>query len=152
MWIPEKNGNCQWKKSDQQTSKSRTQEAECLTLPKSARLLKRQEYKQVVSEKNRFIGQNLVIDYRVGFASSPKIGITTSRSFGKAVQRNRFKRLVREAFRLNQHQIFPSVEMAILPKKGVTSYTLSEITSDFLTFSQKWTTNESTQCSTKKSS
>ena len=35
----------------------------------------------------------------------PRLGISVGKFYGNALKRNKFKRLVREAFRLNQHKI-----------------------------------------------
>jgi ribonuclease P protein component len=51
-------------------------------------------------------------------AQKPKnrIGIIVSRRLGGAVQRNRCKRLLREAFRLNRHLLIDGVDCIFYPK------------------------------------
>ncbi|WP_291318486.1 ribonuclease P protein component [Desulfonatronospira sp.] len=46
-----------------------------------------------------------------------RLGITASRKIGPAVLRNRIKRLVREAFRLNQHLAPPGFDYVVVSKK-----------------------------------
>ena len=41
-----------------------------------------------------------MLDYSREDASNAKMGITVTKKFGKAHERNRFKRIVREAFRV----------------------------------------------------
>ncbi|MBS0628626.1 MAG: ribonuclease P protein component [Verrucomicrobia bacterium] len=96
---------------------------------KSSRILKRQRFKEIGSARNRYFGKILTIDFCP--SARAKLGITVVRQFGCAVIRNRFKRLVREAFRLNLSCLEP-LEMVVMPKKGVSNYSLEQITQDLM--------------------
>lgn len=47
-----------------------------------------------------------------------KIGITASGRYGSAIERNRFKRLVREVFRLNQTAFPANWELHVVPRQN----------------------------------
>jgi ribonuclease P protein component len=53
-------------------------------------------------------------------AATWRLGVTVTRKSGKAVVRNRFKRLLREAFRLDQALLPPGYDLVVVPKRGVT--------------------------------
>ncbi len=49
----------------------------------------------------------------------PRLGISASRRLGGAVVRNRWKRLVREAFRLTRSRLPPGIDLVVVPRPDV---------------------------------
>ncbi len=45
-----------------------------------------------------------------------RLGLSVSRKFGKAVHRNRLRRLYREAFRLTRHQMPGGLDLVLIPR------------------------------------
>ena len=74
----------------------------CLTsqaFPKSARLLRRGEFRRVYDEGARRSASLCTIFLRPNGLAQSRLGITASTKLGNAVLRNRLKRRVREVFR-----------------------------------------------------
>lgn len=77
-------------------------------MPKSARLLKRRDFLKVYAEGKRFEGRLITAFLLPSKSSEPehRVGITaTKKGVGKAHERNRAKRLLRETFRLSKVEI-----------------------------------------------
>ena len=75
-------------------------------LPKDSRLRKSAEFRRVYSEGRRFDGRFMTVFVLPAKTESHKLGITASKkAIGKAFERNRAKRLLREAFRLSRAEL-----------------------------------------------
>ena len=86
--------------------------------PKSARILTSSHYTFLRRNSSRLFGELISIDIRQGRSHSPKLGLTVSKKYGKAHDRNRFKRVVREAFRELSSSLPVELEMNICPRKS----------------------------------
>jgi ribonuclease P protein component len=130
MWISEEDENKRRQEDHQPPPPHRSQEALRLNsaeqsieklnrkLPKSARVLRRSHFKNILKDKHRLVGNWIAVDYRLGRSAKPRLGITVSRHHGKAHDRNRFKRIVREAFRELYPNLPLSLEANISPRQA----------------------------------
>ena len=75
------------------------------TFPRTHRLSGKLAFAAVFDEKVKEARGPLVMYARPNALAHPRLGISISRRVGTAVKRNRIKRLIREAFRLMQHDL-----------------------------------------------
>ena len=48
----------------------------------------------------------------------PRLGLSVSRKVGSAVTRNRWKRLIREAFRISARRLPAGIDLVVIPRPG----------------------------------
>ena len=88
-----------------------------MKFPKTARLLRRGQFQKIVREGRRLAGRVVSIQYiNRESALCPRLGITISKKYGKAHERNRFKRVVREAFRECKETFPLGLDIHVLPR------------------------------------
>jgi ribonuclease P protein component len=89
------------------------------SFPKSRRLTKEAEFDAVFQLKQSRADRHLVVYAAANSLGHPRLGLVVSRKVSRrAVVRNRWKRLLREAFRLLQHEL-PPLDLVCLPRAGV---------------------------------
>ncbi len=110
--IPCADGNQGWQSRSSASSCERAQTSDAASLlgfrlPKECRLRKPKEFQLVYSQGKRFDGRYMTVFVLPFEGDFHKLGITASRkSLGKSHNRNRAKRLLREAFRLNNPLLY----------------------------------------------
>lgn len=98
---------------------------------KKERLLKRKEFQLVFDNGERF-GNNQLKIYALSNGNSvSRLGLVVGRKFGNSPRRNRFKRILREAYRLNKNLLSNGVDIVVIPRPGLTELTLNAIEEKF---------------------
>jgi len=110
--------------------------------PREARLRTRSDFRRVLSKGLRIHTRHFILYVLSTTDETCRLGVTVSRKVGNAVVRNRIKRCVREAFRLelrSGEQPYDLVVIAKNPKAGtakqktctlVKKYTLNLVTEE----------------------
>jgi ribonuclease P protein component len=138
--VPRTHGNQERTRSFEAPSRQRSQEINGsallkYTLPKDSRLQKRREFLHVYAEGKRFDGRLITAFVLPIEAEQHKLGITASKkAIGKAVGRNRAKRLLREAFRLSRaelNELESKYEWVLNARRGLLSVKLYKPLEDF---------------------
>jgi ribonuclease P protein component len=87
-----------------------------------ARLRKHGDYQRVYHESRKHFSASMAYFYAPrssGSRAGPRIGLTAGRVLGKAVERNRIKRRMREAIRLSLTELTRDVDVVLHPRRGV---------------------------------
>lgn len=62
--------------------------------------------------------------------ASLRVGVVASKRVGKAVERNRAKRLLREVFRLNRHDFQKNVDVVLVARRAILKAKWEDIEKD----------------------
>lgn len=102
---------------------------------RTARLRKHADYQRVYRESRKHFSPSMSYFFRVRSANDtapqgPRVGLTAGRVLGKAVERNRIKRRIREAVRLNLGRLPLTVDVVLHPRKSVIDMEFAKLESE----------------------
>lgn len=86
--------------------------------PKNRRLLKSAEFERVFQRRRSQSDGLLVLYGSANELGYSRLGLVVSKRIGGAVERSRWKRCLREAFRLAQHELPQGMDFVALPRAG----------------------------------
>ena len=97
-----------------------------LSFPKSRRLRRAADFARVYARRLRASDRVLLVFADDNPEGGTRVGLSVSRKHGNAVRRQRLKRLLREAYRLEQHEIPEGLDLILIPSvdsgAGLTEY------------------------------
>ncbi len=106
-------------------------------LTKQAKLVKTDDFSSVFSLRKRIASQYLVLRYAPNTLGMPRLGLIVAKKTAKlAVQRNYMRRVLRELFRLNQHNL-PAIDLVIQVQKTFEKPGYMQIKQEFEYLMQK---------------
>jgi ribonuclease P protein component len=97
---------------------------------RALRVRRRPEYEAIYEQGTRMSGRFMTVFVRPNGLDVARLGIAATRKLGGAVQRNRTKRLVREAFRRNRLQ--PGLDIVVIPRREMLEADYAHVEADLL--------------------
>lgn len=91
------------------------------------RLRKTADFNRVYSNGRRVAHSSLVLIFDASPTELTRLGLSVGKRIGGAVVRNRVKRLLREAFRLNKYRLKKGYDILLVARKGVEDLTFREM-------------------------
>ena len=111
-----------------------------LRLPfgRAARLKQGRDFARVRRGGERLVLGCLIANWQRLPANSPsRLGVITSGRIGGAVVRNRARRLMRESFRLHQHNLTGPVDLVLVGRPSIAGKGFAQVERDFVTTLRK---------------
>ena len=105
--------------------------------PKSNRILKRGDFRRVYDAGRRVQARYFTAFVLANSGEQARLGITATRKTGKAVKRNRARRLLREAFRKNKWIVPHGVDIVINVKQPLAEASYCDLEADFIAFLER---------------
>jgi ribonuclease P protein component len=105
-----------------------------LGLPRQRRIKQGRDFARARNEGRRLACGCLILNW-VGLParSASRLGVITGRRIGNAVVRSRARRLLREAFRVNQTSLTQPVDVVLVARPSIVDKPFKEVARDYLT-------------------
>jgi ribonuclease P protein component len=105
-----------------------------LRLARGSRVTQNRDFIRIRQQGERLAQGCLVANWNfLPEGANPKLGVVTSRKIGGAVVRTRARRLLRESFRLHQHEFSKPIELILVARNSIVGKQFADVEKDFLT-------------------
>lgn len=102
------------------------------TLPKRGLLRQNKSFQTVYRLGKSYANRQMVLYVLPGRGPQRRVGFAAGKRLGSAVVRNRVKRLLREAYRLNQHRLIGGGDILLVGRQALVSKKLPIVVEAFL--------------------
>ena len=109
-----------------------------LTLNRAQRIKQSRDFARVRQAGRRLVNGCLIANWTtLPPGDATRLGVVTSGKIGNAVVRARARRLLRETFRLHQHEFAQPLELVLVARPSIVGRQFAEVEKDFLTTVRK---------------
>ena len=109
-----------------------------LRFARAARIKQGRDFARVRQAGERLTVGCLIANWqRLPADSASRLGVVTARRIGGAVVRNRARRLLRETFRVHQHDLAAPVDLVLVARPSIAGKRFADVERDFLTTLRK---------------
>ena len=103
------------------------------SLPREARIQPSSEFASIRERGRRLVRGCLIANWvRLPADEQSRVGVVTGRRIGRAVQRSRARRLLREVFRLHQYDLRAPVALVLVARASIVGQPRRIVEQDFL--------------------
>ena len=104
-----------------------------LRLTRAMRIRQRRDFDRLRQTGQRIAVGSLVLNWKELPNNSPScMAVITTKKLGPAIIRTRARRLLRECFRLHQHDLRTPLEMVLVARRGMLGKKLAAVEADYL--------------------
>jgi ribonuclease P protein component len=102
------------------------------TLPKNERLQRGCQFRRAYEQGRKFTGRLVVLYVVEDPPAGRALGVVTSRKVGGAVARNRARRLLREAYRLNKQKLKTNLQIVMIARTAINGKQRQDVEAEVL--------------------
>jgi len=104
-----------------------------LRLTRAMRIRQRRDFARLRQTGQRIAVGSLVLNWKeLPNNSLSRMAVITTKKLGPAIIRTRARRLLRECFRLHQHDLRTPLEMVLVARRGMLGKKLTAVEADYL--------------------
>lgn len=96
-------------------------------LSRSQRLTRNAQFQEIFAHGSSHVGRYMVLWVGPDKDGGLRVGLITSRKVGGAVERNRARRRLREAWRLNRHRLSGRVDVILVARRAIGGAASTEV-------------------------
>ena len=101
--------------------------------PRKRRIKQGRDFARVKAQGQRVVSGCVIANWLpLPEGSASRVGVVTGRKLGGAVVRNRARRLLRESFRVHQHQLRQPLDLVLVARASIVGKPFGKVEADYL--------------------
>ena len=92
---------------------------------------------EAFEQRHSYHGRYMVLWLRSGDNAALRLGVVASKRTGRAVERSKAKRRLREAYRLTRDSLNGDYDLVLTAKRGILQATAKDVEKELITLSKK---------------